>query len=76
MLVERSSTVPFTPRTRPTMLVVALSASPFEETMRSWSLPTTTFETVETNVSLIWVSTVEAPVSVTLGAMGLTFSFT
>jgi hypothetical protein len=58
------------------MLVVALSASPFAETMRSWSLPTTTFETVETNVSLICVSTVEAPVSVTLGAMGLTFSFT
>ena len=76
MLDERSSTVPLTPRTRLTMLVAALSVSPFAETATSWSLPTTTLVTVETKVSFICVSTVEAPVSVTLGAMGLTFSFT
>jgi hypothetical protein len=76
MLAERSSTVPLTPLTRPTTLVVALSVSPFAETATSWSLPTTTLVTVETKVSLICVSTVEAPVSVTFGAMGFTFSFT
>ena len=42
----------------------------------SLSVPATTDETVETNVSLIVLSRVEAPVSVIFGATGLSFSFT
>ena len=56
--------------------VAALSASPSSVEERPWSFSVMTLATVSTNVLEIWLSSVVAPVSVTLGEMALTFSFT
>ena len=76
MVPERSSSEPSTSWMRVTTLSVVVFASPRTPLEAPLSLSTTTPVTVFTKVSLIWVSIVEAPVSVTLGAMGLTFSLT